>query len=32
VFGADQMHTVEVTVDTDDPAIFAFRPIWNAGN
>jgi hypothetical protein len=29
VFGADQMHAVEVGVDTDDPAIFSFRPIWN---
>ena len=29
VFGEDQMHAVEVTVDTDDPAIFSFRPIWN---
>ena len=29
VFGADQMHAVEITVDTDDPAVFAFRPIWN---
>lgn len=31
VFGADQMHAVEVMVDTDDPAVFAFRPIWNPG-
>ncbi len=31
VFGEDQMHAVEVTVDTDDPAIFSFRPIWNPG-
>jgi hypothetical protein len=31
VFGADQMHAVEVTVDTEDPAIFSFRPIWNPG-
>jgi hypothetical protein len=29
VFGADQMHAVEVGVDTDDPAVFSFRPIWN---
>jgi hypothetical protein len=29
VFGADQMHAVEVTVNTDDPAVFSFRPIWN---
>lgn len=29
VFGADQMHAVEITVDTDDAAVFAFRPIWN---
>ena len=29
VFGADQMHAVEAGVDTDDPAIFSFRPIWN---
>ncbi len=31
VFGADQMHAVEVLVDTNDPAVFSFRPIWNAG-
>jgi len=31
VFGDDQMHAVEVTVDTDDPALFSFRPIWNPG-
>ena len=31
VFGDDQMHAVEVTVDTDDPAIFSFRAIWNPG-
>lgn len=30
VFGADQMHAVEVSVDTEDPAVFSFRPIWNA--
>lgn len=30
VFGADQMHAVEILVDTDDPAVFSFRPIWNA--
>jgi hypothetical protein len=30
VFGADQMHAVEVLVDTDDAAVFALRPIWNA--
>ena len=29
VFGADQMHAVEVSVDTQDPAVFSFRPIWN---
>jgi hypothetical protein len=29
VFGADQMHAVEVIVDTDDPAIFSYRPVWN---
>jgi hypothetical protein len=29
VFGSDQMHAVEVIVDTDDPAVFSFRPIWN---
>lgn len=29
VFGADQMHAVEILVDTDDPAVFSFRPIWN---
>jgi hypothetical protein len=29
VFGDDQMHAVEVGVDTDDPAVFSFRPIWN---
>ena len=29
VFGADQMHAVEVSVATDDPAVFGFRPIWN---
>ncbi len=29
VFGDDQMHAVEVAVDTDDPAVFSFRPIWN---
>ena len=29
VFGADQMHAVEVHVDTGDPAVFSFRPIWN---
>jgi Calcineurin-like phosphoesterase len=29
VFGADQMHAVEVTLDTNDPAVFSFRPVWN---
>jgi hypothetical protein len=29
VFGEDQMHAVEVTIDTDDPAVFSFRPLWN---
>jgi hypothetical protein len=29
VFGDDQMHAVEVAVDTDDQAVFSFRPIWN---
>jgi hypothetical protein len=29
VFGDDQMHAVEVTVDTEDPAVFSFRPVWN---
>jgi hypothetical protein len=27
--GADQMHAVEVAVDTDDPAVFTFRPVWS---
>lgn len=31
VFGAEDMHAVEVTVDTADPAVFSFRPIWNPG-
>ena len=31
VFGADQMHAVEVHVDTNDAAVFSFRPIWNPG-
>lgn len=30
VFGADQMHAVEVSIDTDDAAVFGFRPLWNA--
>ncbi|MDX2156051.1 MAG: hypothetical protein SFW09_06015 [Hyphomicrobiaceae bacterium] len=30
VFGADQMHAVEVGIDSEDPAVFSFRPIWNA--
>jgi hypothetical protein len=30
VFGGDdQMHAVEIGVDTGDPAVFSFRPIWN---
>jgi len=29
VFGADQMHAVEITVDTNDPGVFSYRPIWN---
>lgn len=30
VFGADQMHAVEVHVDTTEPAVFSIRPIWNS--
>lgn len=30
VFGAEQMHAVEVQVDTEDAAVFSFRPIWNS--
>lgn len=29
VSGAEDMHAVEVGVDTDDPAVFSFRPVWN---
>lgn len=29
VFGADQMHAVEITVDTDDLGVSSYRPIWN---
>ena len=29
VFGADDMHAVEVSVDPDDPAVFGFTPLLN---
>lgn len=29
VFGADDMHAVEVSVDTEDPAVFGYRPLLN---
>jgi hypothetical protein len=29
VFGDEDMHAVEVGIDTDDPAVFSFRPVWN---
>ncbi len=29
VFGADQMHAVEVLVNPSGPALLSFRPIWN---
>lgn len=29
VYGAKNMHAVEVSVDTDDPVTFGFRPIFN---
>lgn len=31
VFGAADMHAVEISVDTDTAEVFDFRPIWNPG-
>ena len=32
VFGAPDMHAVRVTVDTNDPDLFGFTPIFNPGS
>jgi hypothetical protein len=32
VFGASDVHGVEVTVDADDPGVFGYRPLIVKGN